>query len=243
MKDAKENLGENELVVILNFSENYSFVVQDEVQGWYWPKNQCTINPFVVYFKDSSNLLSHLSLIMISKCLKHTFAAVNLFQQKLITFLKTKFTIIKKILFFSDGAGSQYKSKYNIYNLCPFNKLYGCMAQWHFFATSYDKGPCDGIGGTLKKLAAKASLQKPLNNKILTAKDIYDWAKSGQSAMHYEYCTNDEYNKSTEHIEKYKNVKGVAGIQGYQAFIPFNENNIYCKVTTFSNEKQIFKLT
>jgi hypothetical protein len=31
--------------------------------------------------------------------------------------------------------------------------------KWHFFVTSYDKG--DGIGGTIKKLAGKASLENP----------------------------------------------------------------------------------
>ena len=38
-----------------------------------------------------------------------------------------------------------------------------CMkAQWNFFATNHGKSPCDNIGGTLKKAAIKASLQRPL---------------------------------------------------------------------------------
>ena len=34
LKIAKENLSENELIVLLDFAENYSFVVQDAVQGY-----------------------------------------------------------------------------------------------------------------------------------------------------------------------------------------------------------------
>ena len=42
-------------------------------------------------------------------------------------------------------------------------------AEWHFFATSHGKSPCDGIGGTTKRLAARASLQSAADNQILTS--------------------------------------------------------------------------
>ena len=35
-----------------------------------------------------------------------------------------------------------------------------------FLATSHGKGPCDGIGGTVKRLATKASLQRTLDCQI-----------------------------------------------------------------------------
>ena len=34
-----------------------------------------------------------------------------------------------------------------------------------FFANSHGKQPCDGIGGTVKRLTAKASLQRPIKIK------------------------------------------------------------------------------
>ena len=43
---------------------------------------------------------------------------------------------------------------------------------WSFFATSHDKSPCDGIGGTIKWLTARASLQRTSHDQILTATDI-----------------------------------------------------------------------
>ena len=33
--------------------------------------------------------------------------------------------------------------------------------EWHFFATSHGKSACDGIGGVVKRITAKASLQRP----------------------------------------------------------------------------------
>ena len=43
-------------------------------------------------------------------------------------------------------------------NLCYHKEDFWVQAEWHFYATSHGKGPCDGIGGTVKCLAAMTSL-------------------------------------------------------------------------------------
>jgi hypothetical protein len=68
--------------------------------------------------------------------------------------------LTKKILYFSDGCAGQYKNCKNFINLCHHKEDFGIEAEWNFFATSHGKGPCDGVGGTVKRLAAKASLQR-----------------------------------------------------------------------------------
>lgn len=77
--------------------------------------------------------------------------------------------------YFSDGAAGQYKNKKNFVNVLNHENDFGVPAEWHFFATSHGKGPCDGIGGTIKRLAALASLQRTL---ILTSREFYEWAIS-----------------------------------------------------------------
>ena len=54
-------------------------------------------------------------------------------------------------------------------------KVLSCS--WSFFATSHGISSRDGIGGTIKWLAARASLQKPLNNQILKLVDLKSWEK------------------------------------------------------------------
>eukprot|EP00731_Ephydatia_muelleri_P038331 Em0723g2a len=49
-------------------------------------------------------------------------------------------------------------------------------AEWHFFATSHGKSAGDGAGGTLKRLATKASLQHAYKDHILTAHQLYQFA-------------------------------------------------------------------
>jgi len=45
-------------------------------------------------------------------------------------------------------------------------------AEWNFFATSHGKSACDGIGGTVKRLLTKASLQHPYTDAILTSEQV-----------------------------------------------------------------------
>ena len=72
----------------------------------------------------------------------------------------------------SDGAPSQYKNNKTFSNLYYHLHDYGIWAEWHFFATSHGKSPCDRIGDTGKHLVARASLQ---NIHILSVRDMVDW--------------------------------------------------------------------
>ncbi len=35
----------------VDFSENYTFIIQDAVQGYHWNNDQVTVHPFVIYYK------------------------------------------------------------------------------------------------------------------------------------------------------------------------------------------------
>ncbi|GBM52467.1 hypothetical protein AVEN_36318-1 [Araneus ventricosus] len=97
----KESLSESEVAIVCDFSENYSFVLQDEAQSYHWNSSQATVHPFVVYFTEE-NTLQHYRFIIISERLEHNTVAAYLFQQRLIDFLKLKFEnrLIFFILFF-----------------------------------------------------------------------------------------------------------------------------------------------
>ena len=49
---------------------------------------------------------------------------------------------------------------------------------WNFFATSHDKSACDRIGGTLKRITARASLQCAVKDQILTTKEMFAFCSS-----------------------------------------------------------------
>ena len=55
----------------------------------------------------------------ISDCMKHDTVSVHLFQRNLVRFLKDRFDATpSKMIYFSDGAASQYKNRKNFSNLC-----------------------------------------------------------------------------------------------------------------------------
>ena len=112
---------------------------------------------------------------MVSDSLVHDTIAVSYFQKRLLSAIKGKVEP-KKIFYFSDGAAAQYKNRKNFANLAYLEEDYRVPAEWHFFATSHGKGPCDGIGGTVKRLATKASLQRTLDCQIQTPHQLYEWA-------------------------------------------------------------------
>ena len=97
--------------------------------------------------------------------------------------------------YFSDGAASQYKNRKNFINLCHHEEDFGVHAEWHFFATSHGKGPCDGLGGTIKRLAARASLQRPYAQQIMTPRQLFEWATDSITAVYFEYCSSEDYKR------------------------------------------------
>lgn len=48
---------------------------------------------------------------------------------------------------------------------------------WNFHVTAHGKGPHDGIGAVAKVNARKASLRASSLNGILTAEEVYTWAR------------------------------------------------------------------
>ena len=163
--ERKSSLKPGELLVIAVFSENYSFVLQDAAQGFHWNNAQATVHPFVIYYRHSGEEC-HLSYVAISDCLHHDTVAVYLFQKSLIAFLKRVLpSSPKKIVYFSDGTASQYKNRKNFINLCNHEADFGIQAEWHFSATSHGKGASDGVGGTVKCLAARPAFRDRTNGK------------------------------------------------------------------------------
>lgn len=185
-----------------------------------------------------------LSFVVVAESLEHNFVAVYLFQTKLIAFLKAKFTTIKKIFFFSDGSAAQYKNRRNFFNVCEMKSKYGFDAEWHFFATYHGKGPCDAVGGTIKRMATRASLQRPEKDQILNAKKLFEFLQSREIAIQSVFCTKKEHDQMAAYLEnKYDAVKTISGTQKLHAFIPCHGlNSMECKRFSFSKKSKTYKL-
>lgn len=160
--------------------------------------------------------------------------------------MQQRFSAIHKIIFFSDGAGSQYKNKKNFYQLCQYNSTHSFHVEWHFFATSHGKGPCDGIGGAFKRNAMRTSLQRPFRNQITNAKELFDWAISTDSEIVFRFCTNQAYETIKIKLDAFfsgVNPKSVIGTRQYHGYIPINFNEIKLLRFSASDRSDTHKFT
>ena len=226
LKHSKEHLDQETCLILMDFAENYSFIAQDSVQGFYWQNSQATLHPFAVYHKDIEGTLYCESYCDISDYLKRNQTAVHCFLSKLLTTICSKHPHLQNIKYFSDGAISQYMNYKSLVDLMFYEYDHQLKAEYHFFATSHGKSPCDGISGTIKREAALASLQATVKGHILTPGDLYSWAKENIKSIVVLYTATNEivqHKQSYSLNACYKGVKTVPGTRGYHCFIPDGE--------------------
>ena len=121
--------------------------------------------------------------------LTHDVSFVYKVMEVTVEFIKTRLIPnIKTIHYFSDRCAGQYKNWKHFYNLCFHASDFSVDCKWNFFATSHDKLPCDGIG-TMKRVTARASLQKTTSGHILTAEQMFKFCKEAIPSVNFVYIT------------------------------------------------------
>ena len=118
LRAKKEFLKANEVIVLGDFTENYQFLVQDEIQSYHWSKEYCTLHPLVVYFIDGDGNIQHNSLCFIFDDNNNQDTNfIYKIQTILVDYLKEKLPLLDKIFYLSDGCTEQYKNCKNFINL------------------------------------------------------------------------------------------------------------------------------
>ena len=196
VKRLKEILPNNNVLVQMDFAEDYKCQSQDEIQSAYWNTTQVTINPAVVYYKDDDNL-KHKRFVFVSDEPGHNASTVYAILKKLIPEIKIIIPDLKMVHYWTDSPASQYRNK-SIFNIvCNHEKwLEGGAAAWNYFEAGHGKGPCDGIGGTAKRLADDAIKQEKVI--IQDTQDFFAWADQTQSSstIKYLFVPTDECQES-----------------------------------------------
>ena len=86
----KQNVEDGEVVVQGDFADNFSFTVQDAAQSFRWDAPQCTVHPFVCYWRQDGEQ-RHQSCCVIPDSTKHNAAAV-------LAFLRCPVPAIKELV-------------------------------------------------------------------------------------------------------------------------------------------------
>ena len=108
--------------------------------------------------------------------------------------------------------------------------------EWHFFATSHGKSPSDGIGGTIKRLVARGSLQATTGNYILNPKELFSWASGNISGIEMLFVSGEEIEKCEKTLESRLSAsKTIAGTRSHHSFVPISSDSL--KIWRISPDK------
>ena len=239
---SKEELDFETCVLVSDFSENFSFVIQDSIQGFYWSNDQATVLPFLAYMKMFDGEKVSVSMVIISDHLSHDTVSVHAFLKPVLQFLKGINPSLKKIKYFTDGSGAQYKNKKNFANLCVHNLDFdGLNAEWHFFASCHGKSACDGIGGTLKRLARLASLQRSINNQITTPETLFQWASENLMGIKCFFVNSESVKLNESLIKKRMNdAIAIKGTRSFHSYVPLNSFQVKASSLSGDTDYKIF---
>ncbi|CAF3161507.1 unnamed protein product, partial [Rotaria sp. Silwood2] len=127
-------------------------------------------------------------------------------------------------------------------------------ACWTFSATGHGKGPCDGIGATVKSSASRSILMS--GTIISTVDDFYYFTKkfnddaaqvnnTNEPPVHVYLLKRDVVKCAIKDVltHRWKQLNGrIKGIRSFHQFDPGNDGIIQCRRTSNSLDIHLFKL-
>jgi hypothetical protein len=168
-----------------------------------------------------------LSICLISDAMKHNTSTVHTFLKEVLPIIQAEVPGLSHVHYFSDGAASQYKNFKNFANLLAHLSDFGLSATWNFFATSHGKSPCDGIGGTIKRNARRASLQAASHNQILTPPDLFTWAKTNIKNIMCVWVGKEKVEENRQYLQdRFSGAISIPGTRDNHQFNPRNATQL-----------------
>lgn len=245
-EEVKNYIEDSEVILQVDFAENYSAVSQDEIQSAHWTHPQITIFTCCAWLKDNNIR----SFVVVSDELQHDKYAVWAFLNAILTDLKMEYPQLRRTKIFSDGCVAQFKNKYTISNLCFFQEDFQLICEWNFFATSHGKGAVDGIGGLIKsKVWHQVKSRKVVVNSAL---DFFNCAmnlsslkcssslKLNISAIKPLYVTSNQILQFKSVLSaRWENSLSIEGIQSFHHFQVSNTTDLLIGRTAKSKLKKV----
>lgn len=158
-KSVKENLSQDEVLIHIDFSENYQCKYASEIQSAHFggSKAQITMHTGVIYFRQETEN-KNISFCTLSDDLRHSPPAICAHLMPVLEKARSLIPSLKTAHFMSDGPATQYRNRKMFHLIGTFlTKHLPEVASilWHFSEAGHGKGAPDGIGGYLKRTADK----------------------------------------------------------------------------------------
>ena len=102
---------------------------------------------------------------------------------------------------------------------------------WSVCGTGHAKSACDGIGGTVKRLAAKASLQHQTCGQIGNTEEMFKFCKTEYKGIEFIYISKETMVGVQEMLSDcFSRTRTIPGTRSFHQFIPLSRGgNSYKK--------------
>ena len=233
VKDIPDNL----CVILMDFSENASTKVQNEIQSAHFNRTMITIFTGVIYFPIGF----HLSFAIISNCLKHDKLMVYACKKELLNIIKKHQPQTDEIVWFSDGAPSHFKNCYSLSNLLLLERETAMKHSWNFFSPGHGKGAADGIGGNVKNMVNTRTISQDL--RVNSSLDYFNTLKKANSSIFFIHIDKSEVLKNEKKLnDHWKNVVSIKNLRQYFLFETSGSKHLRCFATSNRHDEYMCKV-
>ena len=149
-------LEDNEMIIHVDYSENYKNKQQDEIKSAFYGQGQFTIYTACIYVRSQGEVVCKCFALITPEndhSCNVSFALNNFLIKEIFEYKSCD--IVK---FWSDGCASHFRNRYTFYMMTKFNPE--IEIQWHYFEANHWKGAVDGIGGRVKHSVFRRVLSK-----------------------------------------------------------------------------------
>ena len=219
----KDNLDRDEVLILSDFAQNYSFITQNEVQSAYWKtKEQSSLIPFVVFYRaENTDQILHRSIMVVTSDLKHDSALWACAREVVIASIRRSHPNVRKVHYFTDGAAGHFKNLNSLGLFSQHLSLFNLEAEWSFFGTGHGKSSCDAISGACKRLAREQSLRAiDISGRISSPLQLYNFLKEKCPKITFFFLdsneTQSQRQKLLKDFQKSKPIKGIRSLHYFQ---------------------------
>ena len=237
VRTLRESLKPGEVTCQMDFAENWNTDQLNQVQSAYFDRDSVTIHPCVVHIPGQELATSY---AFITPDKSHNANMVDAVVKALISDLKVKLPRLRQVHLITDSPTSQYRNKTMFHLMATAKKSRGLLdllqsltcppastgtkqcstswqpprrveVSWTYFEAGHGKGPCDGVGGAVKRVA---DLEVNKGSLIQNAWDLYKVMRLLPSKIKYMYVTTNTIKEETAKIQQLatKTVKGMMKI-------------------------------
>ena len=157
-KRLKEEIKENEIIIYLDYSENYKSQHQNEIQSAYFGHTSFSLFTACTYYRTCNDKeIEKIPITITTEANdKSRITAISCVNMVINHSIGKIVNNIEKVIVVSDGCAAQFRSKYVFMLLTTIQP--DLSLEWHYNEAHHGKGPMDGIGGTVKNMVYRRVL-------------------------------------------------------------------------------------